>query len=107
MAGPVPSYKAWAPLGGIFDKLYGNRAALDAMNVKFRDTLYKNLTVWDYQFGQVTGKQTVTDDLNNQIPFAWDSGSGLEYKNAATFNADLLRLSDSAKTILNLSLIHI
>jgi hypothetical protein len=101
MAGPTPSYKAWAPIGAIFDKLYGNRAALDGMNVQFRDTLYKGKTVWDYEFGAVTRDQTVRDSDNNKIPFAWDSGSGTEFKAPSTFSADLLRLSDSAKTMLN------
>jgi hypothetical protein len=101
MGVPVPSFKAWAPLGGIFNRLYGSRAALDAMNVKFRDTLYKDKTVWDYEFGAVTRDQTVTDTAGANIPFAWDSGNGLEFKNPAAFSADLLRLSDSAKSTLN------
>lgn len=100
--GPVPSFLAWAPLGGIFNKLYGNRALLNKMNVQFRDTLYKNKTVWDYQFGAVTRDQTVKDTDGDNIPFAWDAGNGqIEHKDPGSFSADLLRLSDSAKTILN------
>lgn len=99
--GPTPSFLAWSPLGAIFNRLFGNRKSLDAMNQQFRDRLYRGRTVWDYKFGTVTGEQAVTDDGGERIPFAWESGKGLEYKSPDSFNADLMHVSDSARAILN------
>lgn len=99
--GPSPSFLAWSPLGAIYNKLFGNRASLDAMNRQFRDKLYRGQSVWDYKFGVVTGQQDVTDTRDERIPLAWESGRGLEYKSPADFNADLMHVSPSALAILN------